>query len=64
MHKTWYKTGHNPSYRNIVGVASEKYNRTTSKGVKLVFEGSQVPLISSRRGIGSLGHSLSFCFLI
>jgi len=62
MHKTWYETGHNPNYSNIVGVASEKYNRTTTKEVKFVFEGSQAPLIVSGRGIGSLGHGPSFLF--
>jgi hypothetical protein len=56
-------TGHNPSYRNVV-VASEKYNRTTTKEVKFVFEGSQAPMTSSGRGIGSLCHGSSFPFLI
>jgi len=63
LHKSWHKTGRNPNYSNIVGMASEKYNRTT-KGVKFVFEGSQAPLISSGRGIGSLGHGPSFHFLM
>jgi hypothetical protein len=50
LHKAWYKTGHNPNYSNIVGVASEKYGNRTTKGVKCLFEGSQAPLISRRRG--------------